>query len=186
VIIVSTRHENVEKVRLLEDKLFEMDATGWLEYEFLTWEWWLLLSFFISPWILWIYTKKREWLVESILFGVIVMVITILLDTIGLQFSFWEYPIEFLPVIPSAFPFDVSLVPVAYMLLFQYNRTWKSFISAQIVMAFVYAFIGEPLCNWINLVCYIKWNYMYSFLYYILIGLGIRALILKWVSVSKS
>ncbi|MCM3570935.1 hypothetical protein M3183_22960 [Neobacillus mesonae] len=114
------------------------------------------------------------------------MVITILFDTVGLQFSFWEYPIEFLPVIPRAFPFDVSVVPVAYMSLFQYARTWKSFISAQIIMTFAYAFIGEPLCKWINLVCYIKWNYLYSFLYYILLGLGIRALILNCVSVSKS
>lgn len=115
MVIISTRHENIEKVRLLEDKLFAMDAMGWLEYEFLTWEWWLLLSFFISPWILWIIIKKRKWLVESILFGVIVLVITILLDTVGLQFSFWEYPIEFLPVITRAFPFDVSMVPVAYI-----------------------------------------------------------------------
>ncbi|XJZ29016.1 CBO0543 family protein [Bacillota bacterium Lsc_1132] len=185
MVIVSTRHENVQNVRLLEDKLFALDAKGWLENEFLTWEWWLLLFFFVVPWIVWIITKKRKWLVESILFGVIAMVITILLDTVGLQFTYWEYPIEFLPVIPRAFPFDVSMVPVAYMLLFQYARTWKSFIIAQIIMAFAYAFIGEPFCEWIDLVRYIKWNYLYSFFYYILLGFGVRALILKCASVSK-
>lgn len=185
MVLIGKLHENLQNVRLLEDQLFTLDAKSWLENEFLTWEWWLLLGFFVVPWILWSIIKKRKWLIESILFSVIVMVITILLDTVGLQFTFWEYPVEFLPVIPSAFPFDVSMVPVAYMLLFQYARTWKSFMVAQIIMAFAYAFIGEPFCEWVDLVLYIKWNYLYSFIYYILLGFGVRALILKCVSVSK-
>jgi hypothetical protein len=185
VIKISTRFENLDNVRLLEDKLYYLDLNGWLENEFLTWEWWVLFCLFILPWLLWWKLAKRKWLVESLLFGVIVMVITLLLDTVGLQFTFWDYPVEFLPVIPRAFPFDVSMVPVPYMLLCQYFRTWKSFIIAQMIMAFAYAFIGEPLCEWIGLIYYLKWNYLYSFFYYIIIGIGIRALLLKIVSSSK-
>jgi hypothetical protein len=107
------------------------------------------------------------------------------LDTVGVQFSFWEYPVEFLPVIPRAFPFDVSMVPVAFMLLYQYYRKWKSFIIAQIIMALAYAFVGEPLGEWINLVYYLKWNHLYSFFYYIVVGIGIRAILLKIVSFSN-
>lgn len=182
---MGTREENLEDVRFLEDQLFLLDAKGWLENEFLTWEWWILLCFFVVPWMLWFIMKKRKWFVESLLFGVIVMNVTLLLDTVGMQFTFWEYPVEFLPVIPRGFSFDVSMVPVAFILLFQYFQTWKSFIIAQVIMAVAYAFIGEPFCEWLNLVRYLKWNYLYSFVYYIILGIGVRALILKCMLVSK-
>ncbi|MGI8383936.1 CBO0543 family protein [Robertmurraya sp. P23] len=182
---MGNREENLEDVRFLEDELFVLDAKGWLENEFLTWEWWVLLSFFVVPWILWFIMKKRKWFVESLLFGMIVMNVTLLLDTVGMQFSFWEYPVEFLPVIPRGFPFDVSMVPVAFILLFQYFQTWKSFIIAQVIMAVAYAFVGEPFCEWLHFVRYIKWNYLYSFVYYIILGIVVRALILKCMMVSK-
>lgn len=182
---MDTIEENLEGVRFLEDELFMLDARGWLENEFLTWEWWILLCFFVVPWIFWFVMKKRKWFVESLLFGMIVMNVTLLLDTVGMQFSFWEYPVEFLPVIPRGFPFDVSMVPVAFILLFQYFQTWKSFIIAQVIMAIAYAFIGEPFCEWLHLVRYFKWNYLYSFVYYIILGIVVRALILKCMMVSK-
>ncbi|WP_321166003.1 hypothetical protein [Heyndrickxia sporothermodurans] len=77
------------------------------------------------------------------------------------------------------------MLPVAYMLLYQYFRTWKSFILAQIIMALTYAYIGEPFCAWVKLVHYLEWRYRYSFLYYIIVGIATRALILKLASLSK-
>ncbi|MGN7943287.1 CBO0543 family protein, partial [Metabacillus sp. 22489] len=71
------------------------------------------------------------------------------------------------------------MIPVAYMLLYQYFRTWKSFILAQIIMALTYAYIGEPFCEWVKLVNYLEWRYRYSFIYYIIVGIVTRALILK-------
>lgn len=183
---MSTRFENIDKIHLLEDKIYHLDFNGWLENEFFTWEWWVLLIFFIIPWLIWFKLSKRELLVESLLFGAMIIIITITFDTVGLQFSFWDYPVEFLPVIPGAFPFDVSMVPVAFMLLFQYFGKWKSFIIAQVFMALVYAFVGEPFCVWINVVYYMKWKYLYSFFYYIIVGIGIRAILLKIVSFSNN
>ncbi|MCM3443833.1 CBO0543 family protein [Metabacillus halosaccharovorans] len=182
---MDARFENMDKIRLLEDHIYRLDVRGWLENEFLSWEWWILLFFLVVPWFIWLKLAKRDLLVESYLFGSIIIIITILLDTVGLQFSFWEYPIEFLPVIPRAFPFDVSMVPIAFMLLFNYFRTWKSYSIALLIMALIYAFIGEPFCEWIHLVYYIKWNYLYSFLYYIVVGIGVRALVLTIVSLTK-
>ncbi|WP_113928000.1 CBO0543 family protein [Bacillus sp. P14.5] len=176
---MKVQRDHLLDVRLIEDHLFALDAKGWFRYEFLTPEWFLLLGFFTVPWIIWFFLKKRRLLVESILFGVIVMLITLLLDTVGLQFRLWEYPIEFVPVIPRAFPFDISMVPVPYMLMCQYFKTGKSFGAALVIMAASYAFIGEPFCEWLSLVHYVNWHYFYSFVYYILLGTGIRFLIIK-------
>lgn len=137
------------------------------------------------PWVIWAKLVKRDIILEILLFGTIIILTTALLDVVGTQYSFWDYPIAFLPFIPRAFPFDFSMVPVAYMLLYQYFRTWKSFILAQIIMALTYAYIGEPFCEWVKLVNYLEWRYRYSFIYYIIVGIVTRALILKLASLSK-
>jgi hypothetical protein len=175
---------NFREIRILEDKMFFLELNNWLKNEFLSWEWWILVGFLVVPWVIWAKLVKRDLLLEALLYGSIICILTTLLDLIGLPFRFWDYPIEFIPIIPRAFPFDFSMIPVAYMLLYQYFRTWKSFIIAQIIMALAYAFIGEPFCTWIELVSYIKWTYIYSFVYYIIVGIGTRALLLKLVSLS--
>ncbi|WP_085449859.1 CBO0543 family protein [Halalkalibacter krulwichiae] len=175
--------ENLKEIRLLEDKLYHLELNGWLKNEFLTWEWWMLVGFLIVPWVIWVKLVKRNIILEILLFGTIIMMITTLLDVVGAQYSFWDYPIAFLPIIPWAFPFE--MVPVAYMLLYQYFRTWKFYILAQVIMALTYAFIGEPFCEWFNLVNYVEWRYRYSFMYYIIVGIVTRAFILKLASLSK-
>ena len=179
------KFKNLWEIRLLEDKIYFLELNGWLKNEFLTWEWWILVGFLVVPWVIWAKLVKREIILEILFFGAIITIITTVLDVVGLQYHFWDYPISFLPIIPRAFPFDFSMVPVAYMLLYQYFSTWKSFFSAQIIMAIIYAFLGEPFCEWVELVYYIKWKYIYSFVYYLIVGFGTRALILKLVSLSK-
>lgn len=184
---MNTVNENhIWELRKIEDQLFLFDSKTWLVYDFLTWQWWMLVVFLVVPWIIWYLLVKRDTLMEAFLFGTITMIITKFLDVVGLQFSFWEYPIELIPVIPRGFPFDISMVPVAYMLLFQYFKTWKTFIVAQIIMAAMFAFIGEPFSEWAQLVYYIKWNYFFSFLYYILVGVGTKYVLLKLISIQNT
>lgn len=177
--------ENFNEIRFLEDKLYLLELNDWLKNEFLTWEWWILVGFLVVPWVIWAKLVKRDMILEILLFGTIIIITTTLLDVVGLQYRFWDYPIAFLPIIPRAFPFDFSMIPVAYMLLYQYFRTWKFFIIAQIIMALTYALIGEPFCEWVELVYYLEWKYSYSFIYYIIVGIGTRALLLKLASLSK-
>ncbi|MBO1514901.1 CBO0543 family protein [Metabacillus bambusae] len=185
MISIDNIFENFKEIRLLEDKLYLLELNNWLKNEFLTWEWWILVGFLVVPWIIWSKLVKRDIILEILLFGTIIIITTTLLDVVGLQYRFWDYPIAFLPIIPRAFPFDFSMIPVAYMLLYQYFRTWKFFIIAQITMALTYAFIGEPFSEWVELVYYFEWRYSYSFIYYIIVGIGTRALILKLASLSK-
>lgn len=99
------------------------------------------------------------------------------LDTLGYNLNFWDYPIQLIPLVPEAFAFDLSMIPIAYMLLYQYCRSWKLYCMMLIGMSTVYAFIGEPFCNWILIVVYIKWKYYYSFVYYIITGIIVRMIV---------
>lgn len=172
MITIDNIFENFKEIRLLEDKLYLLELNYWLKNEFLTWQWWILVGFLVLPWIIWSKLVKRDIILEILLFGTIIIITTTLLDVVGLQYRFWDHPIAFLPIIPRAFPFDFSMIPVAYMLLYQYFRTWKFFIIAQITMALTYSFIGEPFSEWAELVYYFDWRYSYSFIYYIIVGIG--------------
>lgn len=171
------RFEYLWKAQELQDKMINTAIEGWFKNEFLTFHWWLLVIFLLVPWIIWFKVADRKRMMEMGLFGTLIIISTTSLDAIGSDLNFWAYPTKLMPITPRAIPFDMSLIPIAFMLLYQYFRKWKSFMIALICMAAFYAFVGEPLSHLFQLVLYIKWKYIYSFLYYILIGIVVKVII---------
>lgn len=161
-------HENVKQ-----------DINHWLNYEVLTWNWWILVAFIIIPLIMFIKFIDRNRLLEILLFGTLVIIPTSMLDAIGNDLKFWVYPVQFLPITPRALAFDIFMVGVTFMLLYQYFIKWHSYLIALLLTALCFAFVGEPVSKALNLVYYIKWKYYYSFFYYIVLGIVVRAIVNK-------
>ncbi|WP_374104122.1 CBO0543 family protein [Bacillus sp. ISL-18] len=66
-----------------------------------------------------IYRKRNS--SDCILYaGLFVGVISITIDTIGVQTSLWDYKRPVTPVSPSLIPFDLSLLPICVMFLIKY------------------------------------------------------------------
>jgi hypothetical protein len=170
--------EIIKELQLINDAQFHFDSSSV--------QWWTLLAFLIVPWIIWIRVVDKHRIHQILLVGTLVISVTTLFDLIGYYFNFWDYPTEFIPLIPAALPFDLSMVPVPYMLLYQFCRSWKSYGMGLLCMAFIYAFIGEPFANWLLLVIYVKWSNIYSILYYILVGISVRAFVEKLNSLSTT
>ncbi|MED3550289.1 hypothetical protein [Cytobacillus praedii] len=59
------RYENLESVNSLEIKAFHLNLDGWLKNKLFTWEWWVLVAFFILPWILWAILADKTKLLEK-------------------------------------------------------------------------------------------------------------------------
>jgi hypothetical protein len=171
-----------EKIHQLEQKAFQLEQESWFKFELLSWQWWILLAFLILPWMIWAKLVKREKLLPIVLFGTLTCIITVFLDVVGMKYEFWHYPYQLVPLTPRAISFDMSMVPVGYMLIYQYFSTWKSFLFAQVVMAALFAFIGEPFSIWADLVIYKRWNIFYSFIFYIVGGLFVRWLVEKMIN----
>jgi hypothetical protein len=170
--------ENMERARELITALVQTNRVRFIEYGgFLSPQWWLLLAFIIVPWFIWVKVVDKKRKLEIVAVGLFVAVATKLLDLVGYNLNFWDYPIQIIPLVPEAFAFDLSMIPVAYMLLYQYFKTWKSYCIGLVCMSAVYAFIGEPFCNWMMVVVYVKWKYIYSAVYYIVIGITVRAIV---------
>lgn len=172
-----SRHEHLEKVFQLEQEVFRIDQEGWLKHELFTWQWWLLVAFLILPWVVWGKLVNPRKLMAIVQFGLFTCIITVYLDVVGMKYGFWRYPFQLFPLTPRAIAFDMSMVPVAYMIIYQFFTTWKRFTIALIIMACLFAFIGEPFSIWADLVEYMRWNYLYSFIFYIITGIIVRWLV---------
>jgi len=159
-----------EMVRLLTQARIE----NWLGECVGSWRWWLLLGVSIIPWLFWIKVAARKQIHELMLFGLFMILGSLTLDELGFELSLWSYPFSLIPVFPRLASADYTMLPVVYMLVYQYFPTWKSFFRASVVVAFVFSFIAEPLLVKFGFYVLIKWTYWVSFIVYIPLGLLAR------------
>lgn len=168
-----TLEELIEQEKIV----FEMMEQYWLQNSLFTWQWWLLLALAIIPWFIWWRLVDKRRLFEILTFGLTILFISIILDIIGQSYLLWIYPHRIhWATAPPILPYDTTVMPVAYMLTYQYATSWKAFIKWMIIVGLVYAFIAEPFLKWINVYKTLNWKYYYSFPIYI--GLG---LLTKWL-----
>jgi len=160
-----------EQVKNATIKLRDLSYQHWLRDDIHKWTWWLNLSLIIIPIYIWWKFVDKARLVEIIMLGLFVDLIVTVLDVFGSEYVLWTYPDMFLPTIPRLMPIDYMVVPVVYMLIFQYYPKWKSYVFMLIVMSGVFSFLVEPLMIWLNLYALVKWKLIYSFPIYIFIGI---------------
>lgn len=160
-------------------KLFaQLRYEHWLQYEAYTAIWWLLLCTWVLPWIVWLYLLKKKQIVEVFCYGITIMFITTLLDGTGVFQGLWEYPIKVIPFTPHLEPIDWGILPVTYMLIYQYFTKWKRFIIAHIIAATIYSFVGEPfLMKNLGLYLQLQWENSYSFPIYLILAILPRGII---------
>lgn len=134
----------------------------WLEYTFLTWQWWLGVALTIVPWIAWIIFKKKESANRLLFVGLFVMLISAWLDLMGILFGLWSYYSNVVPFSPAFLPWDFTLLPVTVMFLLQIKPKISPFIKAVAFSGFS-SFIAEPFFNMIGIYNPSHWKYIYSF-----------------------
>jgi hypothetical protein len=92
-------------------------------------------------------------------------------DAIAMRTAHVTYPYQAIPVLPVNFALDASLVPVSFMLLYQWclNRKKNIFLYGVLLSAF-FSFIFKPLLVSLDLMQLNKgMNYFFLFLNYLLI-----------------
>jgi hypothetical protein len=149
----------------------------WKEYELLHPQWWLLLAAFVLPWFVWWKLVDRKRIVEIFLYGMLVEAIAVTLDVIFGELTFWAYPFKLFPIIPRYVEYDLSLMPVLFMLLYQFFPRWKAFLPALVAMAALLAFVLEPFSVWLGLYQMLAWKFYFSFLVYLAMGAYIKWLV---------
>lgn len=161
----------------IADTLKELSYTrvdNWLETDFLTGTWWFQLAVAIlSILVFWKLIDKKR-LFEMSLYVLLASVIIIWLDQTGYELGFWYYPVDLIPLFPPSTAFDYSLLPLIYVLIYQYYPKWPSFLKATFIMSAIISFIMEPMAVRWGFYVLIKWKYYYGYPIYILIGVMLK------------
>lgn len=147
----------------------------WKNNVFLSFNWWLLIILLILPWFIWWKLVDKKHVKLILTFGFLVTVIVIILDDMGSNLAFWEYPYKIMPILPRLNAVDLSIIPVLYMLVYQYAKKFKTYLLAHIILSAFSSFIAEPIFVALNIYNMPNWKYVYSFPIYIVI-----AVFAKW------
>jgi len=160
-----------EQLAELTRQLTQARIENFFGHEFGTWRWWLLVVLLIVPWPIWYKFADKKKLVELVMFGLIVMVLSITMDELGFVLSLWSYKYEVLPMFPRLTSIDYTIMPITFMLTYQYFPTWKSFFWAVVAVSGIFSFVVEPLIVKLGFYVLIKWWHPCSFIIYIIMGL---------------
>lgn len=152
----------------------------WLSDVVFTWEWWLGVVMTILPWVAWGFFRKKESTYRLLTSGFFVIFVTSWLDVIGVTLGLWHYNFDVIPMMPSYFPWDFTILPVLVISLIQYKPQISPIIKSVVFAGFC-AFIGEPVSQRLRLYDPQHWKSIYSFVIFIIIYL-----IAHFISTRKS
>lgn len=181
VILIMDQHENTfESLTRMQRELAETRINYWLENNVLTWGWWLTILLLIAPWFIWWRLVDRRRLTEMLSYIYISFVITIILDSLGSELSWWAYPNSPTPFTHALIPYNLTILPVIYSLVYQYVTKWKPYILVHIALCFIFSFIAEPLLKVLNLYVTYQWKSVYSLPIYLSIAIVTKWIVGKW------
>lgn len=166
--------------KLLEttEALKQLSLEHWYHYELFTWQWWLKFTYLIIPILLLIRYLDWKRSFEILSYGLIISLISTVIDIIGVNLLWWHYPIRFLPFGFFAVH-DLVFIPIVALLIFQRYNSWKSFCIVNLLLAAVGAYIEEPLAAWIGIYKPLQWKHTYSFFLFFGMTLLSRFIIVK-------
>lgn len=134
----------------------------WVHYEVFSWQWWIGLCITIIPWFVWYAVSRNNLNRDRFLFaGFLTLIISVALDVIGDQYGLWHYRFNILPILPTYFPWDFTLMPVTIMIFLQIKPNANPFVKSFLFALFA-SFVGEPLFYWIDSYNPIHWRFIYS------------------------
>lgn len=58
-----------------------------------TWQWWIALALLVVPWIIWGIFRDRKSTARIFSAGLLVMVLSEILDILGVSYGKWSYPV---------------------------------------------------------------------------------------------
>jgi hypothetical protein len=171
-----------ELLRELTDRAASL-SNGWSAYwhtysDFGTWQYWVVFAIFAAPLVALVFWIDRKKAFRIGFYGLAVHVIAAYVDLYATSHRMWEYPFMIAPFSPVSFGLDASLIPVAYMFLYQWtmkrNKNYYVYIT---LMSAAFAFAFKPLLSWLGLFRFVEANYFQLFLLYVVGGF-----LAKWVA----
>ncbi|MCI3919669.1 hypothetical protein MO973_05410 [Paenibacillus sp. TRM 82003] len=154
--------DQYQKISDLMERLGDLKLQYWLEHDLFKPHWWFLLAASIIPWIIWWYKGKRQ--PELITHLLLWMIVSSLLDELGVSLHLWEYPKSLIALMPPLLPADLSVIPISFTFIYQYFPRGKSYFIGVVVLSAIFSFVIEPVFEMLHLFnMNLIWGHFYSF-----------------------
>ena len=142
----NTRIEQFDKAAGMRKESADALMDYWLQHNiYESFEFWLLVALFLFPLVLLAFKIDKRHIFMVGFFGFSVHVLSLYMNVVGINKGFWNFPIPVLPFLPAV-AFDASLVPITYMLVFQWtNNNKKNYYLFAIITSMFFAVILEPI-----------------------------------------
>ena len=134
----------------------------WRDHVVFTAPWWLGVALTVLPWLVWWPLRKRTSTARLLYAGLFVALISITIDIVGDQLGLWHYRYNVIPFLPTYVPWGLTLMPVAVMLLLQWEPGAGVWAKSAIFAA-LSSFAAEPLFEMLGIYKPVHWHSAYSF-----------------------
>jgi hypothetical protein len=172
--LTTKQNTSLENVYNAQENLRNVSTNYWQQHSNMgTWGFWASIGILILPLVILYFLLDRKKAFRIGFFGFSVHVLFIYTDALGVMLALWNYPYRVLPIMPVHFGLDASLVPVTYMLVYQWiinhNKNPYLYLTG---LSLFFAFIFKPLLSAVGLFDLSNGgNYFYLFLAYMIITL---------------
>lgn len=99
--------------------LHDLMVTKWFTQDLFSIRWWGIIGFLLFSYILCFTLMDKTRLSKTILFGALMSVFSVVVDVVGCNSGLWIYNASIYPMIPSIFIYDITALPMYYMLIYQ-------------------------------------------------------------------
>lgn len=147
------RKQQFDQLVSLRRELEEKANSYWQSYsDYTTWQFWLILAFILVPLVVLYFRIDRRKIFLLGFFGYSIHVIAAYVDALGVRKSWWDYPYIAIPQLPASISIDGALVPVYFILLYQWCLSHKkNYWLYGTLSALGFTFIFKPILIWLDL-----------------------------------
>jgi hypothetical protein len=180
VILNTDQTKLLEQIRKLHEKVSNTTLDYWMAYSNLnTWQFWITLAILMLPLIaLYFLIDRRQALLIGF-FGFNIHLWFHYFDIFCVTHGLVTYPYKVIPFLPASVSLDSSLVPVTFMLLYQWTLKHRRnyYLYATAYSIFLSFLLKPALVTFGLFRLYKGLNYFYIFLLYMVVHL-----LSKWIT----
>lgn len=170
----------LDQITDAQESLTNLMLEYWKLYSHMgTWQFWVNVAMLVVPLIVIYFFIDRRRAFHIGFFGLNVHIWFTYIDATGIRFGLWDYPYQAIPIMSVSFSLDVSLIPVIFMLLYQWTlNNGKNYYLWSTGLSIFLSFILKPILVYFDLFELNKWvNFFHLF-----IGYTIIVLFSKWLT----
>ncbi|MZP29187.1 hypothetical protein GTO91_05630 [Heliobacterium undosum] len=148
--------------------------------------WWFIVGMLAIFYFTWWKLLDKSRFMEILLFGSFMAVTNAFMDNIGTSSSRWMYFTRLVPLSPGPFPIDYTVVPILFMLAYQYTNSWRSFLIGSSLAGLLLNAVIFPTMVSINIKHHYNFQLYWYFFFVVVASLISRYLILAIIKTQFS